>query len=155
MLGGLNIRARDLASRVFFLVALCSATNVFGQRQLPQVRLTVQAEDASLSELLSIITAKSGISFSYNPKRIPVQQKTSYRTSDKTLDEILGELARQFGLTFEFVEDQIIVKPDRRSDKVAAQTFTLSGTVKDSGSGEVLIGASVYVRELQTGTVTN
>ncbi len=155
MLRGLNRQAGKLAGIAFFLMAGFSAISSFSQKQLPEVRLSVHADNVPLSDLLSTITAKSGVSFSYNPKKIPVQQKIDYMAGDKTLSEILDDLAQEFGLTFEFVEDQIIVKPDKRSDKVAAQTFTLSGTIKDSDSGEVLIGAAVYVRELQTGTVTN
>jgi len=35
------------------------------------------------------------------------------------------------------------------------QKSTLSGYVKDASNGEGLIGASVYVKELKTGNVTN
>jgi len=37
----------------------------------------------------------------------------------------------------------------------AQQKFTLSGTIADTGTTETLIGASVYIKELQTGTTTN
>jgi hypothetical protein len=36
-----------------------------------------------------------------------------------------------------------------------AQKSTISGYVKEAASGEGLIGASVYVKELKTGNVTN
>ena len=36
-----------------------------------------------------------------------------------------------------------------------AQRFTVSGTIEDKKNGEELIGASVYVDELKTGTATN
>ena len=125
------------------------------QRALPEVSLSINAQDVSLADLLTTISEKSGVAFSYNPKKIPVQQRCSYTAANRTLTEIVDEVASQFGLTFAFVENQIILKPDKRSRMVAAQTFTLSGTIKDSDSGEPLIGASIYVHELQTGTVTN
>jgi hypothetical protein len=37
----------------------------------------------------------------------------------------------------------------------AQEKFTLSGTIADDSSHETLIGASVYIKELQTGTTTN
>ena len=37
----------------------------------------------------------------------------------------------------------------------AQTTMTLSGVVKDGGNGETLIGATVYIPEFNTGTVTN
>ena len=36
-----------------------------------------------------------------------------------------------------------------------AQKFTVSGYIRDKADGEALIGATVYVNELKTGTVTN
>lgn len=36
-----------------------------------------------------------------------------------------------------------------------SRKFTISGQVKDGSSGESLIGASVYVEEIQSGTITN
>ena len=38
---------------------------------------------------------------------------------------------------------------------LAAQKVTLSGYIRDKADGEALIGATVYVNELKTGTVTN
>lgn len=35
------------------------------------------------------------------------------------------------------------------------QKFTLSGTIKDESSGEILPGATIYITELKTGAVTN
>jgi len=37
----------------------------------------------------------------------------------------------------------------------AQQKFTLSGTVRDSSNGEDMIGATVFVKEINAGTVTN
>jgi outer membrane cobalamin receptor len=41
------------------------------------------------------------------------------------------------------------------ADEIPEKSYTLSGYVKDAATGEELIGANVYVRELGTGTVTN
>ncbi len=38
---------------------------------------------------------------------------------------------------------------------VSAQKHTISGYIKDGSNGESLIGASIYVDEIQTGTTTN
>lgn len=137
------------------LLTLFTAASTLGQKKLPLLTLSIEEENITLAGLLAAISGKTGLAFSYNPKKIPVQQNTSYSAQSKDLQSVLEDLSRQFGLVFEFVENQIVVKPDRRSGKVAAQTFTLSGTIKDSDTGEALIGASVFIHELQTGTVTN
>ncbi len=42
-----------------------------------------------------------------------------------------------------------------KADNDTPGKFTISGTVKDASSGELLIGASVYIKELKTGAVSN
>ena len=37
----------------------------------------------------------------------------------------------------------------------AQEKFTINGYVKDANAGETLIGATVFVKELGTGTTTN
>ena len=134
---------------------LFSPAATFSQKQLPQGAVTIDAENVTLAELLSMITERTGLVFSYNPKKIPVRQKTTYRAKGKDVERILNDIASEFGLVFEAVEDQIVLKPDKRSGKISALTFTLSGTIRDAGTGEALIGASVFIPELHTGTVTN
>src|SRR5688500_13400533 len=148
-------QVEKLCFLAILLLPLFISIETLGQKKLPDVILSIDAENATLSQLLSLITEKTGLPFSYNPKRIPVQQETSYKATDKHLQGVLNDLSAEFGLVFEPVENQIVLKPDKRSGKVAAQTFTLSGTIRDANTGDALIGASVYISESQTGTVTN
>jgi hypothetical protein len=155
MLKGLNIQEDKFLFILFFFLPLLAPTETFGQKKLAGVTLSISAENISLADLLIQISNNTGLAFSFNPKKIPIQQKISYRATNETLTKVLGDISMEFGLVYELVENQIILKPDKRSGKVAAQTFTISGTIKDSDSGEALIGASLFVHELQTGTVTN
>ncbi|MEX2235498.1 MAG: TonB-dependent receptor [Cyclobacteriaceae bacterium] len=154
MLKGLTTQVLKFLFNTFFFLSLLGAVEAFAQKKIPDVTLSLSAEEISLADLLSVISEKTGLSFSFNPKKISLQQKISYKASDESIAKILEDLS-QYGLTYEFVENKIVLKPDKRSGKIAAQTFTLSGTIKDSNSGEALIGASVFVHELKTGTVTN
>ncbi|MBA3900239.1 MAG: TonB-dependent receptor [Bacteroidetes bacterium] len=55
-------------------------------------------------------------------------------------------------LSFLFFSLIIFSKPFNAS---AQENFTLSGYIKDGKTGEDLIGASIYIEELKTGSVTN
>ena len=121
---------------------------------MPDIAVTIEANDFSLAALLEVISRKSGIPFSYNPKRIDADRKIDYSVSNKTLASILTDISEKFGLSFTFVEDQIILKPEKKSEK-AVQTITLSGYVKDATTGEALIGSTVFLIELQAGTICN
>lgn len=102
-----------------------------------------------------MIAEKSSVRFSYNPKKLAVDQKINYQATDKILNEILQDLSVLAGFEFQFIENQIILKPENRKDKLVTPTATLSGYIKDKNTGEALIGASVMIQAQQTGTVTN
>jgi hypothetical protein len=40
-------------------------------------------------------------------------------------------------------------------DETGGKRFTISGSIKDKQTGEELIGATIYIREIKTGTTTN
>jgi hypothetical protein len=56
---------------------------------------------------------------------------------------------------FAVVEDQIVLKPEKTLNKRHPELTTFSGTVTDSKTGEALIGATVFIKDLRTGTMTN
>jgi hypothetical protein len=126
------------------------------QKRITEIRLTLDVNNISLSKLLEEISKQSNIPFSYNPKKIPVDQKVNYKAANKQLPVILDELSAQFGLKYMMVENQIILKPEKKTDKASSSPiFTFSGNVKDKNTGEALIGATVLIKNLQTGAVTN
>ncbi len=146
-------------SRVFSFWFLAIAIHFIcldspAQKKLPETIITVRASQLSLAELLEIISQESGIQFSYNPKKIDVDKKIDYSAINKTIASVLTDLSEQFGFAYSFVENQIVLKPEKKSEK-AIQTITLSGFVKDINTGEALIGSTLYLKELQTGVVCN
>src|SRR5687768_10334864 len=133
-------------------IVICLSVNeCLAQKVLPEIILSIDADDITLRDLLTTISEQSGIPFSYNPGKIPAMSKTSYHVTDASLKQVLQDLASTHDLTFNFIENQIVVKADRPRKRLV----TLSGTIRDAATGEALIGASVYIRELQSGAVTN
>src|SRR5258706_4827746 len=137
------------------LPAIFSCYPVCAQNKLPDVTLSIDISDRPLAEVLEIISAKSGIPFSYNPKKIQAEQKINYKAVNQTLTTVLNDLSQQCGLSYSLVENQVILEPEQKTGKPAAQVVTLSGYAKDGSSGEALIGANVLIKELQTGVACN
>lgn len=63
------------------------------------------------------------------------------------LNKTLNFLTIPFFLIFSFVFTSF--------SAVAQEKFALSGTIKDGQTGETLLGATIYVPTLETGTITN
>lgn len=155
MLKALYRKAREILFLISFLLPVFAATESVGQNKLPEVTISINEEGISLADLLNQISQKGGVAFSYNPRRIQADRQVSYHATNKTLASVLDEMAARFGLAFEFVENQVIIKPKKASAKAESQPVTLSGIIRDSNTGEALIGATVRVIELQTGAISN
>ena len=147
----------SLSKKVLCIViaSLSSGLAAYAQKKLPDAVINLDVNEVPLSELLSAISTQSGIPFSYNPKRIAADKKISYKAVNKPLTEVLNDLSQLAGLDYSFVEDQIILIPKKKTEKKVVQNVTLSGYLRDASNGEALIGATVMLKEFQTGTVSN
>src|SRR5688572_3493028 len=83
---------------ISFLTAIVLTQPASAQKNLPDVTLTIDVTDMPLSRLLEIIAEKSGLPFSYNPKKIPAGKSVRYSADNKSLTFILDELSQQIGL---------------------------------------------------------
>lgn len=115
--------------------------------------VTINVKDVALSEVLDLISEQAGLEFSYNPRRVDIKQKVSISATNKSLKEVLDELAAKTGTQYVLLEDQIVLQPVAKPAE--AVKSTLSGFVKDSKSGEPLIGATVVLKELGVGAAAN
>ena len=79
---------------------------------------------------------------------------------NKNVKQILDEVLEHTGLVYEIDGKQIIVKeqrtftPSDRQQSTLQQTKKVYGVVKDE-AGETIIGANVWVKDTQTGVVTD
>ena len=127
-----------------------------------QQRITLKIINKPISEFLQEISLLGSVDFSYNPQTLPVNQLITINAKDKTVREILDEVLLRHGIDYFQVENHIVLKQlvlsdTRKTERttVPATRFTLSGYLRDKSSGEVLIGANVYVKGTTTGAMTN
>ena len=117
------------------------------------IRLDIK--DETLDEVFRQIAAQSNLSFSFNSKKIDLNEHIDFSANSK-LVECLNELGLVTGLRYSLVEKQIVVKPPKSQQALVEDgPVTISGYVKDAATGEALIGATILVDSLFKGTVTN
>jgi len=153
---------RPYLSPVFvILIILLSISNTsFSQQLNLDQKVNINLEDAPLEEAIVVISEIGGIHFSYNPQILPDGVKINIKLKNKELKKIIEELCAQSGLSFEIVEQQVILKTadtdeSKEPDMESSGDKILSGYIKDKESGETLIGAAIYFPELKTGTISN
>lgn len=128
---------------LFFTLSLAAQHNVTLESSI-QLKRTSGTIIEFLTDLQQVYT----LSFSYDESIIP-DQKFSTHKSSWQLKDFLQKLLQKAHLKFEYINGQIIIKKYNQSK------VTLNGTVTGQADGELLIGATVYIKELGTGTTTN
>ncbi len=125
-------------------------------------KIDVSFDGVKLKKVLKTIEEEAGLNFSYSKKIIPAEELINYTAKGKSVSAILKEILIPIGVDFQLVENYIVLRPSHidaeqvtgKSPKTKS-TYTLNGNITDSSSGEMLIGATILVEELQTGTITN
>ena len=121
-------------------------------------RLSINVIDGRLEYVLQEIGKSADVELSYSSKKIDLAQRVSLQKTNATLAEVLNDLVRQSNLEYMIVEDHIVIKPAKRKKQIQPEGpfyYTLSGYIRDSESDEALIGATIYVAELEKGTISN
>ncbi|MEQ9468257.1 MAG: TonB-dependent receptor [Ekhidna sp.] len=117
-------------------------------------KVSLRPQDMRLSEALDEITRQTGITFSYSPRSIPVDQQVRITSSPKSLKAALDDLLLGMSVEYVIVEGKVVLRKSENSGR-AGQSFTISGYLRGSEDGETLIGATVWVERPGLGTITN
>jgi hypothetical protein len=155
---------RRIICRAFIILVLVCALPGTHLAQNLDRRVSLSLKDVSLKEALNAIEGVSGFYFSYSPQQLNTAVKVSIKARNKPLREILDDLFRKQGISWQVVENQLILKAEKQKAEIppsnqqkapAVKRHVISGTLRDASTGEVLIGAYAYVKGTTMGTTTN
>lgn len=143
--------------------AICQVQNQQSGIDSP---ISLHAESLTLREILNDIESQTGLSFSYSSRLFDDREAFSIQVEESPLKPVLDQLFGPQNIRYEVVERQIVLKRARKkksdsnlSPKAMQEEipirFTISGYVKDAFTGEILIGATVFVPGGQQGTISN
>lgn len=132
------------------------------QAQDLRKKISIDAENLPLKEVIAQIEQESGLYFSYSPQSVPVDMPISLQARNKSLKFVLKKVFRKNDIKYALIGNHIVLKSTEESydpaytpDPSSLEQYTLSGYLKDRSSGEVLIGAHIYEKAGYTGTATN
>ncbi len=120
-----------------------------------KARLSLDANNQKLVDLLDDIENNSEFFFLYNEKLIDTEREVSISVKNRKIDEILNELFAGTDVVYTITDRKIILAPSFLSESEAGrQQNSVSGKVTDSRN-QPLPGVTVVVKGTITGTVTN
>lgn len=149
----------------FFLFALLFFISTTSHPQDLSKKITLKLKNCSLADVLNEISKLGKINFSYSPQVIPVDKILTVKVKDETIKEILDDILIKNEIDYNIIENQVVLtlhSDIAKNDLLPKDTlnnsknrFSLYGYVKDRSTGEILIGAIVYIKETNLGTATN
>lgn len=120
------------------------------------VKLSLNIENSSVQEVLSIIEQKSAFYFTYNLKQIQADRKVSVTAKDESVTDILDKLFASEGIKYVINGKHIVLyKAETNTQPIQNQnTKTITGVVTDM-NGEPVIGVNIVEKGTTNGTVTD
>jgi outer membrane receptor for ferrienterochelin and colicin len=134
---------------ILFILLIVFPACSFGQDLLAK-NISISLKEGTTGELLELVNKQTGNSISYSSNMINLEKRVKLNGDESTVEEFLRSILK--GQPVKFVEEnnKIYLVPVSPKKK-----YTLSGYVIEQGSGERLIGASLFFPSLQAGTTTN
>jgi len=153
-----------IAVTVCTLSGVLLAGEVTSQKMLSDYRVTLNAENAALSEILEKIEAQTKFTFSYF-EGLDNTLTIDITANNKRLDKVLETLAIEAQVNFRRINGLIAVnKPDlskplvkdlsSSSEASAQEDFTISGKITDE-NGQPLPGANIIIKGTTLGTTAD
>lgn len=133
----------------FFYLIFCFQLMAFNG--FSQNKVTLEEESSSLKSIISKIEAQTSYSFILNNDVIDVDQNFSIKVLKKDIAETVALLFKSSAISYKIKKNHIILS---RSIK-QSDNFTVSGVVTDAETGETLLGASIIVKTISEGAITN
>ena len=140
-----------------FLVQLTSMqfllANHGNGQSLKDIRISIEIKRLTPVEIFEIIEQKTNFKFGYNRTVASLDKKVSGSFKGQSLETILTYVAKEAQLHFKRINSSISVsvnkhQPDNAEgavDYIEELDRTINGIIRDSESGEPLIGATVHV----------
>lgn len=130
------------------IITLAGLIPLSAQTGLTQ-KVQVVYERLPLQDILTDLSDRYGLQFSYSDEFVPLKQRISYRSAKRPLKEVLDVLCRRAGLIYLEAGGMIFLKSASgkpvytETEEPAYLYQTVRGLVLDAASKQPLIGASI------------
>ncbi len=139
----------------FTLVSFLLLFAVFATAQVipDEIRVDYTAVKKELQSVLWDLSKKSKVNIAFSPEKIPSDSLINISVKNQTLGLTLKEIFKGSELTYEIVGNQIVIRKDEFI--YSEEDITINGYIRDVQSGEELVYANVFFKEIGIGTETN
>lgn len=119
-------------------------------------KVSINVENVLIRTVLDQLQRDVQTHFVYDEASINPTQRISLKFENAPLSEVLNEFGKQTSLRYEIKRNLILITPGGSTTKNVKkqEPIEVTGTVLDD-AGESIIGATVFIAENNTGTITD
>lgn len=135
---------------LIFFFALCASAEGLSQK-----KISLNLKKTEISAVLSTIEKQTSYRFLYNNNIKGITQKVNLNVADADIKTVLDELFAGSGLSYQFMENNLIVIREGETTFQATSTQAVITGKVTSDSGAPLAGVSVVIKGSTKGTSTD
>lgn len=138
-----------------WLHTMVFASGVSAQK-LEETSISFSSEELPLSASFKQIETQSDFRFSYE-SGLDLSKSVSFASKRADLQSILEAISAQSSLKFKQINNTIAVstKPKTSAAAISVERVSVTGTVMDADSGELLPGVNIIIKGTTKGTTTD
>jgi TonB-linked SusC/RagA family outer membrane protein len=147
-----NRTFRFILFLLFGFLFSAMSTNLHAQ----DTRISINARNTTVREILKMIEAKSDYHFAYNNKLIDVTRKVDVTTNNEKISDILKRIFANTDVTITVLDHQIVLASAKAMGNPVVNPILekISGKVTDE-NGQALPGVTIVIKGTTTGTITD
>lgn len=132
---------------LFVIILQASLVGSLYAQNTAEPVVSLKLKDVTLEQAFKDLGASTGYNFKYTDEIVNDSRKFTFDFSGKNLSAVLAEIATEAGLEYKIDSKNVSIKklPKKK----------VSGKLTDAETGEALIGATVNIKGVAQGTVTD
>ena len=119
-----------------------------------QGRVTVKGQSITLRQAIKIIESSSNFKFFFNPSDLDALPSKNLDCEGE-ISDVLKEVFAGSGISYVIMGDDIILKLEKKAASTQQKKVEIVGGVVDARSGESVVGATVRVKDVNSGVITD
>ncbi len=127
--------------------------------QLPDIRVSIKANNRNISQIIDNISLITGYYFTYDAKLIGDKEKMTFIVNNLTLQKTLDSLFRNPLLEYKLIDKNIVIFKKNQVqipvENLLQKNFQLRGIITDKTSREPLAFATISLFGTNKGTISN
>ena len=128
-------------------------------QDLKDVKVTINVRNITFEQALKQIEEETDFKFFYLKDEVPLKEPVTIDVTNEPLYNLLQGLAGQYGLVFQRINNQILIKKASvsgpESSRVIEVNVTVKGRIIDAATQEPLPGANVVAVDLNVGAAAD